>query len=210
MTMMISRRALLGSLALGGSATLLPRAAFAWTNAEALYPATYAFIKGFVDRRELAGAIAAIGKDQAPPDYLGAGKQAMDSQRAVAPDTIWRLYSMTKPVTGMAAMLLIEDGKMTLDQPIADNLVLVLGSDFQYTGANFFDNPNTPILKFDSEILLNARIGLRDADDKWEVTAWAKNLTNELNFTSKLELFGTIYSTYIPPRTYGVTARFRF
>jgi iron complex outermembrane receptor protein len=88
--------------------------------------------------------------------------------------------------------------------------VLVLGSDFQYTGANFFDNPNTPILKFDSEILLNARIGLRDADDKWEVTAWAKNLTNELNFTSKLELFGTIYSTYIPPRTYGVTARFRF
>ncbi|AMU94316.1 MAG: beta-lactamase family protein [Sphingopyxis terrae] len=122
MTMMISRRALLGSLALGGSATLLPRAAFAWTNAEALYPATYAFIKGFVDRRELAGAIAAIGKDQAPPDYLGAGKQAMDSQRAVAPDTIWRLYSMTKPVTGMAAMLLIEDGKMTLDQPIADFL----------------------------------------------------------------------------------------
>ena len=97
-----------------------------------------------------------------------------------------------------------------LEQPVSEGLVLVLGSDFQYTGANFFDNPNTPILKFDSEILLNARIGLRDADDKWELTAWAKNLTNELNYTSKLELFGTIYSTYIPPRTYGVTARFRF
>lgn len=97
-----------------------------------------------------------------------------------------------------------------LDQPISDSLVLVAGSDFQYTGANFFDNPNTPILKFDSEILLNARIGVRDADDKWELTAWAKNLTNELNYTSKLELFGTIYGTYIPPRTYGVTARFRF
>ncbi|MBN8841844.1 MAG: TonB-dependent receptor [Sphingomonadales bacterium] len=97
-----------------------------------------------------------------------------------------------------------------LDQPISEGLVLVAGSDFQYTGANFFDNPNTPVLKFDSEILLNARIGVRDADDKWEVTAWAKNLTNELNYTSKLELFGTIYSTYIAPRTYGVTARFRF
>ncbi|WP_447750065.1 TonB-dependent receptor [Sphingopyxis fribergensis] len=97
-----------------------------------------------------------------------------------------------------------------LDQPISEGLVLVAGSDFQYTGANFFDNPNTPILKFDSEILLGARIGIRDADDKWELTAWAKNLTNELNYTSKLELFGTIYGTYIPPRTYGVTARFRF
>lgn len=97
-----------------------------------------------------------------------------------------------------------------LDQPISDTLVLLAGSDFQYTGANFFDNPNTPILKFDSEILLNARIGVRDVDKKWEVTAWAKNLTNELNYTSKLNLFGTIYGTYIPPRTYGVTARFRF
>ena len=72
------------------------------------------------------------------------------------------------------------------------------------------DDPNSPLLKFDSEILLNARIGVRDVDSKWELTAWAKNLTNELNYTSKLALFGTIYGTYIPPRTYGVTARFRF
>ena len=97
-----------------------------------------------------------------------------------------------------------------LDQPISDGLHFLLGGDFQYTGANFFDNPNTPILKFASETLLNARVGLRDADDKWELTGWVKNLTNELNYTSKMELFGTIYSTYIPPRTYGVTARFRF
>lgn len=97
-----------------------------------------------------------------------------------------------------------------LDQPISDSLVLIAGTDFQYTGANFFDNPNTPLLRFDSEILLNAHIGVRDADDKWELTAWVKNLTDELNFTSKLELFGTIYGTYIAPRTYGTTARFRF
>lgn len=97
-----------------------------------------------------------------------------------------------------------------LDQPVSEGIHFLLGGDFQYTGANFFDNPNTPILKFASETLLNARIGLRDSDDKWELTAWAKNLTNELNYTSKMELFGTIYSTYIPPRTYGVTARFRF
>src|SRR3546814_8297297 len=36
--------------------------------------------------------------------------------------TFWRLYSMTKPVTGMAAMLLIEEVRMALDQPIADFL----------------------------------------------------------------------------------------
>ncbi len=97
-----------------------------------------------------------------------------------------------------------------LELPVSERLVFVAGSDFQYTGSNFFDNPNTPILKFGDEIMLNARIGLRDASDKWELTAWVKNLTNEYNFTSKMELFGTVYSTYIPPRTYGLTARYRF
>src|SRR3546814_15188683 len=46
----------------------------------------------------------------------------MDSAKPVGPDTLWRLYSMTKPVTAMAAMLLIEDGRMGLDQTIADVL----------------------------------------------------------------------------------------
>lgn len=123
MNMMVSRRALLGSLALGGAGALLPRAAFAYAASGAeLYPATYAFIKGFVDRRELAGTLACIGKGGEVPLTFGAGTQAMDSAKAVGPDTLWRLYSMTKPITGMAAMLLIEEGRMALDQPIADFL----------------------------------------------------------------------------------------
>lgn len=97
-----------------------------------------------------------------------------------------------------------------LQQPISERLVLIAGGDFQYTGENFFDNPNTPILKFDDETLLDLRIGLREADGKWELTAWGKNVTDELNYTSKLMLFGTVYGTYTPPRTYGVTMRYHF
>src|SRR3546814_11457801 len=63
-----------------------------------------------------------MGKGQAVPVTFGAGTQAMDSAKPVGPDTLWRLYSMNKPVTAMAAMLLIEDGRMGLDQPIADVL----------------------------------------------------------------------------------------
>ncbi len=123
MTMMVSRRALLGGFALGGAGLILPGAALAWkADGGAAYPATAAFIEGFVDRRELAGTLAAIGKGQGALDVFGAGTQAMDSARAVDGDTIWRLYSMTKPVTGIAAMILIEEGKLKLDQPIADIL----------------------------------------------------------------------------------------
>ena len=123
MNMMVSRRALMGGIALGGAAALMPRAALAWkVDGAGLYPATNSFIKGFVDRRELAGTLAAIGKGQDAPVFLGAGLQSNDSTTPVGPDTLWRLYSMTKPVTGIAAMLLIEDGKMKLDQPISDFL----------------------------------------------------------------------------------------
>ncbi|WP_338426587.1 serine hydrolase domain-containing protein [Sphingopyxis kveilinensis] len=123
MNMMVTRRALMGGMALGGAAALLPRAAWAWrADGATLYPATSAFIQGFVARRELTGTLAAIGKGQEAPVFIGAGVQSNGSPTPVGPDTIWRLYSMTKPVTGIAAMLLIEDGKMKLDQPIADFL----------------------------------------------------------------------------------------
>lgn len=123
MNMMVTRRALMGGMALGGAAGLLPRAAWAWrADGATLYPATSAFVDGFVARRELAGTLAAIGKGQEAPVFIGAGVQSNGSPTPVGPDTIWRLYSMTKPVTGIAAMLLIEDGKMKLDQPIADFL----------------------------------------------------------------------------------------
>ncbi|HRE01804.1 MAG TPA: serine hydrolase domain-containing protein, partial [Ilumatobacteraceae bacterium] len=38
---------------------------------------------------------------------------------AVAPDTIWRIYSMTKPVTSVAAMMLWEEGLFELHDPVA-------------------------------------------------------------------------------------------
>src|SRR3546814_8582420 len=123
MNMMVTRRALLGGMALGGAAAFLPGSALAFrADGATLYPATNAFIKGFVDRRELAGTLACIGKGQEAPLSFGAGAQAMDSAKPVGPDTLWRLYSMTKPITAMAAMLLIDEGKMGLDQPIADFL----------------------------------------------------------------------------------------
>ncbi|MBL0769717.1 beta-lactamase family protein [Sphingopyxis sp. XHP0097] len=122
MNMMVSRRALLGGLVFGGGAAMLPGVALAWRSDAAAYPATHTFINGFVARRELAGTLAAIGKGQEAATFFGAGTQAMDSATPVGPDTVWRLYSMTKPITGIAAMLLVDEGKLRLDQPIADLL----------------------------------------------------------------------------------------
>jgi CubicO group peptidase (beta-lactamase class C family) len=119
----LSRRALMGGALAAGGAAMLPHQLWAKiAESDSAYPATRAFISSFVTNRQLAGTLAMIGKGQAPATILAAGHLAMDSQTPVDADSLWRVYSMTKPVTGMAAMILIDDGVMKLDQPVADFL----------------------------------------------------------------------------------------
>ncbi len=84
------------------------------------WAAVQAMLDDNVRSRYVPGAGAAIARGTDQADFLVAGTLAKDSSVAVTPDTLWRAYSMTKPVTGIAAMMLIEDGKMKLDQNIAD------------------------------------------------------------------------------------------
>lgn len=81
-------------------------------------------VRGMVDRvigeRSAPGAIVAIGQGNARPAYVSGGTIALEDRHVVDEHTLFRIYSMTKPITGMAAMLLIADGKMMLDQPVAD------------------------------------------------------------------------------------------
>ncbi len=132
MNMMVSRRAMLGGLALaGGMAATRP--AFALYDGGPAFPATRAFLSGFVEKRQLAGALATIGRGQAPANVVAAGALALDGAVKVDEHSLWRVYSMTKPVTGIAAMILIDQGKLRLDQPIADLLPAYANMQVQVT-----------------------------------------------------------------------------
>ena len=122
MNMMVSRRTMLGGLALAGGFAATSRPALALVDSGPTFPATQAFISGFVERKQLAGTLASIGRGLAAPHYVAAGATALGGSVPVDPDSLWRIYSMTKPVTGIAAMMLIDRGKLGLDQPIADLL----------------------------------------------------------------------------------------
>ena len=50
------------------------------------------------------------------------GVRDREKQLPLEDDTIFRIYSMTKPITSVAAMMLVEQGKMALDDPIAKYL----------------------------------------------------------------------------------------
>jgi CubicO group peptidase (beta-lactamase class C family) len=112
--LLLDRRTLLAGLgALAPAATLARGPAF---------PAIAGVLDRFVPAR-IPGAVVAIGRGLAEPRFVARGRIAVEPRaRPAGPDSLWRIYSMTKPVTGIAAMILIERGKLKLDQPVADIL----------------------------------------------------------------------------------------
>ena len=125
-TLQLSRRSLLRSAGwlsagLAGSA-LMPARLLAQPSVEQMYPALTNLVYEYVASGRLPGAVAALGWGSNAPMQIARGTMAFDSATPVDLDSLYRIYSMTKPVTGMAAMMLVDEGKIGLDQPIGDFL----------------------------------------------------------------------------------------
>lgn len=120
----LSRRALFGDAALLGlGAVFAPTAALAKPTAPITsFPNVTAFVDSYVAKRKVPGMLAALGFGQHPATVIARGTEGFNDRDPETLDTLYRVYSMTKPVTGMAAMTLIDAGKMSLDQPLSDIL----------------------------------------------------------------------------------------
>ncbi len=81
-----------------------------------------AFAEKWVGPGKLPGMVIALGLPGHETRYIARGTEGFIDADAMEPDTLFRVYSMTKPVTGMAAMILVDEAKIGLDQPIADFL----------------------------------------------------------------------------------------
>ena len=118
----LSRRTLLrGTAMLGAGAALssLPfgRAAFAHAGH---WPNVMSTVEEYVSSGKVANMVAIMGFGQNNADVIARGTLAKGGATAADGDSLYRIYSQTKPITGVAAMMLVEDGKLGLDQPIAD------------------------------------------------------------------------------------------
>ncbi len=122
-----SRRVVLrtgAALGAGAAVSGLPfaPAAYAQTDVSSRWPEVTRFIRSYVDNRRVAGMVAGMGFGQSAPDFVSAGSRTFDGTSAVGPDTLFRIYSMTKPITGMAVMMCIDEGLLGLDQPLHEIL----------------------------------------------------------------------------------------
>ena len=73
----------------------------------------------YVDDGRLAGWTIAVTRRGRVAHLSHHGQADLEAGRAVAGDTLWRIYSMTKPITSVAALMLYERGAMELTDPVS-------------------------------------------------------------------------------------------
>jgi CubicO group peptidase (beta-lactamase class C family) len=78
-----------------------------------------ALIARAVEQRQIAGGAALVARDGHVVHFAKAGMQDAEAGVPISEATIYRIASMTKPITSVAAMMLIEQGKLKLDDPVA-------------------------------------------------------------------------------------------
>lgn len=81
-----------------------------------------AFMQDYVDEGKLVGIQTAVARRGKLVHFETMGQLDKDSGKPLAEDSLFRIYSMTKPVVTTAAMILHEEGKFNLDEPIAKYL----------------------------------------------------------------------------------------
>jgi CubicO group peptidase (beta-lactamase class C family) len=79
-------------------------------------------MRALVDEAKLAGVTTLVARHGKVVHFDAYGVQDLESKRPVTKDTIFRIASMTKPIVGVAMMMLWEEGKWTLDDPVSKHI----------------------------------------------------------------------------------------
>ncbi|MEM9351698.1 MAG: serine hydrolase domain-containing protein [Planctomycetota bacterium] len=79
-------------------------------------------VQQLIDEQAIAGAVVGVARRGRLVLLEAAGSADVEKETPLETDSIVRIYSMTKPVTSVAVMMLVEEGKLALDDPVAKHL----------------------------------------------------------------------------------------
>ena len=131
------------AIAAFAAAHAIPRLTSAQGNATAARTRIDAVLRQGVDGKDVPGVVAMAATDK-DLFYEGAfGVRALDQSTPMTLDTVFRIASMTKAITSVAAMQLVEQGKLKLEEPVP-NIDPALGSPQVLEG---FDASGAPRLR---------------------------------------------------------------
>ena len=136
----------------------------------------------YVDARQLAGVVTLVARDGKIVHFEAVGQRGVDDPTPLRKDDLFRIYSMSKPITAVAAMMLYEEGKFHLTDPVSEFVpelagleVLVDGERVPVeqemtmrqllthtTGLSYGFNPNDPVDQLYREVQPLAGTNLDD------------------------------------------------
>ena len=76
-------------------------------------------LQPFIDQDKVPGFITIVARDGKVVHFEAFGHMDVERSKPMRPDTIFRMYSMTKPVTGAAIMILVQEGKIAVSDPVS-------------------------------------------------------------------------------------------
>jgi len=76
----------------------------------------------FVDQGEIAGAVTLVARHDRVASLEAVGSQDLAAKRPMQVDSIFRIASMTKPITAAAIMILVDERKLSVDDPVEKHL----------------------------------------------------------------------------------------
>ncbi len=100
------------------SAAILPAAEFDSANLGKIRER----MQAFVDQKVIAGAVTAVGSKNGLAHLEAVGLQRIETKQPMPTNALFRIASMTKPITAMGIMILHEEGKLSVDDPVEKHL----------------------------------------------------------------------------------------
>jgi CubicO group peptidase (beta-lactamase class C family) len=79
-------------------------------------------LNGFVEAREVPGFVSLVARKGRIVHLEAHGRREMHSDEPMPKDAVFEMASMTKPITAVSAMMLYEEGRFTINEPISNHL----------------------------------------------------------------------------------------
>jgi CubicO group peptidase (beta-lactamase class C family) len=79
-------------------------------------------MKVYVDQGYIPGVVTLVQRKGAVAQFEALGWQDIEAKKPMRPDSIFQIMSMSKPITGVAVMMLVEEGKIRLNDPVERHL----------------------------------------------------------------------------------------
>ena len=150
-------------------------------------------MQSFIDAERTAGIMTLVARDGEIVHWDAHGWRVRDED-PLEPNDIFRIYSMTKPVTSVAAMILVEEGRLSLDDPLSN--VIPSFADVQVHDDGGLRAPSRPIrirdLLSHTSGLTYGIFGNTPVDSLYRRTMNALDMGGEADLKERIETLATL------------------